>query len=134
MQNGAGTDTFTVDGNGNVDATSFTGDGSALTGLLQTQIAQVINAQTGTTYTLVDADHGKLVTLDNASAIALTLNTGLRSDFSCVILQKGAGVVTISGTATINEFDSFTDTEGQWAFVSIIHLTGDVYALQGRLA
>lgn len=100
----------------------------------QNDITQEVNAQVGTTYTLLDADHGKLVTLDNASAIALSVNTGLRSDFACVILQKGAGVVTIGGTATVNEFDGFTDTAGQWALASISHLGSDVYISQGRLA
>jgi hypothetical protein len=32
-----------------------------------------INAQTGTTYTTVLADDGKLVTCDNAASIALTI-------------------------------------------------------------
>ncbi len=105
-----------------------------ITGLDQNAITQEINAQTGTSYTLLDSDHGKLVTLDNASAIALDVDTGLRSDFACVILQKGAGVVTIGGTATVNEFDGFTDTAGQWALVSISHLGSDIFISQGRLA
>jgi hypothetical protein len=103
-------------------------------GVTQSMLTQEINAQTGTTYTLVDADHGKLVTLDNAAAIALNVNTGLRADFACAILQKGAGVVTIGGTATVNEFDGFTDTAGQWALASISHLGSDIFFAQGRLA
>lgn len=105
-----------------------------ITGLDQNAITQEINAQTGTSYTLLDADHGKLVTLDNGSGIALTVSDGLRSDFACTVLQKGAGVVTFTeDSTTINEFDGFEDTAGQWALASISHLGSDVYVLQGRL-
>jgi hypothetical protein len=125
-------DTACTDGNFLYDGDSI--PVADITGLDQNAITQEINAQVGTTYTLVDADHGKLVTLDNASAIALSVNTGLRSDFACTILQKGAGVVTIGGTATVNEFDGYTDTAGQWALASISHLGSDVFISQGRLA
>jgi len=36
-------------------------------------------------------------------------------------------------STTINEFDGFEDTAGQWALASISHLGSDVYVLQGRL-
>jgi hypothetical protein len=95
-----------------------------------------INAQTGTSYTLQDSDNGKLVTLSNSSAITLTVPTGLSSDFACVLLQKGAGKVTISpaATVTVNNADSKTQTEKQWALASITHLGSNVYFTQGRLA
>ena len=102
-------------------------------GVATIELGLDINAQTGTTYTLVDDDHGKLVTLDNASAITLDVDTGLRSDFQCVLLQKGAGQVTIGGTATVNNADSFNVTEKQWCFVNLIHLGSDVYVSDGRL-
>ena len=125
-------DTAVTDGNILYDGDSI--PAADISGLDQNAITQEINAQTGTSYTLVDADHGKLVTLDNAAAIALSVNTGLRSDFACAFLQKGAGVVTVGGTATVNEFDSFTDTAGQWALASLSHLGSNVFLLQGRLA
>ena len=95
-----------------------------------------VNAQTGTTYTLLGSDHGKTVSLDNASAIVLTVPAGLRADFYCYIVQKGVGVVTIteSGT-TVNNFDNHTDTAGQWAGVSLVGGFGtNVYLSQGRTA
>jgi len=93
----------------------------------------VINAQTGTSYTLVNADKGKLVTLNNASDIDLDVDTGLDSDFWCVIMQKGAGQVTIAGTATIHNADNADKTEKQWAKASIEHLGSDVFVTDGRL-
>lgn len=101
--------------------------------IAQGDLTQEINAQTGTSYTLVDSDHGKLVTMSNASAITLNINTGLRSDFACSILQKGAGQITVAGTATINNIDTANKSEGQWALFSVSHLGSDVYFTQGRL-
>jgi len=49
------------------------------------------NTQTGTTYTLVLADKDKMVTLNNASAITLTVQ---------VTLAQGAGVTIQSTGAT----------------------------------
>lgn len=67
-----------------------------------------INAQTGTTYTTVLADNGKLVTASNASAITITIPlnssvaypTGAQITFA----QIGAGQVSIQGAGgvTIN--------------------------------
>lgn len=69
---------------------------------------QSINAQTGTTYTIVLTDVEKLVTLSNASAITLTLPqdsdvavpVGARIDLA----QIGAGQVTVAAGsgATVN--------------------------------
>lgn len=92
-----------------------------------------INVQTGVAYTLVNSDKGKLVTLDNAAAIALDVDTGLDADFFCNIMQKGAGQVTIGGTATVNNADGATKTEKQWALASIISLSSDVFVSEGRL-
>jgi hypothetical protein len=74
----------------------------------KSDLALVQNAQTGTTYTLAAADFTKLVTLSNASPVAVTLpleatvpwpaGTTLR------LLNQGAGLVTVAGAVgvTIN--------------------------------
>jgi hypothetical protein len=60
-----------------------------------------INAQTGTSYTTVLADNGKLTTLTNASAIAVTIppNSSVAYPVGAQInmAQLGAGQVTVSG-------------------------------------
>ena len=58
--------------------------------------AQTLNAQTGTSYTIVSGDVGKLVTLTNAAAIALTVPTGVATVGQRIDLaQLGAGQVTV---------------------------------------
>jgi len=64
-----------------------------------------INAQTGTTYTTVLDDNGKLITLTNASAIAVTipLNSSVAYPVGAQLnfAQLGAGQVTVSGASGV---------------------------------
>jgi hypothetical protein len=79
------------------------GGGSSGAVTLATNVAT--NAQTGTTYTLALADNGKLVTLANASAVAVTipLNSSIALPVGAVIMMAayGAGAVTISGAGGV---------------------------------
>lgn len=60
------------------------------------------NAQTGTTYTLVIADLGKLVTLSNASAITLTVPPSVFTTGNIINIQQiGAGQVTLAQGAGV---------------------------------
>jgi hypothetical protein len=97
----------TVTGTGTVTSVAtgcgLTGGTITTTGTLKTSNA--VNAQTGTTYTVVDGDCGKLVTTTNASAIAITLpQAGASSSFvsgwSADFQNRGAGTATITPTTS----------------------------------
>lgn len=80
---------------------------SADIGYLSTQLGiNAVNAQTGTTYTIVAGDKSKLITFCNSSATAVSLpqGTGLfAAPFSFEVLNYCAGAVTITPTtSTIN--------------------------------
>lgn len=61
-----------------------------------------LNAQTGTTYTAVAADSGKLVTLSNASSITLTLPPSVYAVGEQInFVQLGAGQVTFAQGAGV---------------------------------
>ena len=92
-----------------------------------------LNDQTGTTYTLTSSDNGKVVTLNNANAITLTIAASLGDGFNCLIVQKGAGQVTLSAAAgvTVANRSSETKTAGQYATVSVINIGSDTYILSG---
>lgn len=71
------------------------------------RLSLTINAQTGTSYAVVDGDCGKLVSLSNASPVAVTLPQANGSTFisgwSVDFQNKGAGTVTITPTvSTVN--------------------------------
>lgn len=94
-----------------------------------------INAQTGTTYTLVPGDCGKIITLSNASAITVTVPTGLGAGFNCVLVQIGAGQVTFSpSSTTVNNRQSHTKIAGQYGAVGLVAYTATVFVLSGDTA
>lgn len=80
-----------------------------------------LNAQTGTTYTLVAADTGKVVECTNAAAITLTLPATAAEGFCCTVVQGGAGQITLTpaGSATSRNRQSHTKTAGKWAAVTL---------------
>jgi hypothetical protein len=81
----------------------LTGGGSSGAVTLAASVAT--NSQSGTTYTLALADNGKLVTLANASPVAVTipLNSSVALPVGAVIMMSafGAGAVTISGAGGV---------------------------------
>lgn len=76
---------------------------------------ETVNAQVGTTYTVVAGDAGKLVTLSNASAVAVTVPSGVFASGQFAHFEnKGAGDVTITTTsATINGAATFVTHTNQ---------------------
>lgn len=81
----------------------LTGGGSS--GAVSLAVNTATNAQTGTTYTTVLADNGKLVTLSNASPITATipLNSSVTYPVGAQITfaRYGAGSVTLVGAAGV---------------------------------
>jgi hypothetical protein len=66
---------------------------------------RLVNAQTGTSYTVLNTDRGKLVTFTNGSAVAVTLpQAGASAQFTkgwfCDVQNRGAGAVTITPTTS----------------------------------
>jgi len=99
-----------------------------------------INAQTGTSYELVAGDAGKLVTCDNAAAIALTVpvnaDVAMAVGTTILIAQKGAGIVTLTpeGGVTLSSRGALLDTAGQYAMVTITKISTDVWFCAGDTA
>lgn len=98
----------------------------------------VTNAQTGTSYTLVLADAGKLIELNNAAAITLTVPTNSSVAFpigtKIDLLQTGAGQVTVGGAGvTINATPGLKLSE-QWAAASLVKRATDTWVLIGNLS
>jgi hypothetical protein len=97
-----------------------------------------LNAQTGTTYTLVLTDNGKLVTLDNASAITVTvpLNSSVAFATGAIVnlQQIGAGQVTVAGASGVTINGTGTKTRAQWSAASLVKTATDTWTLIGDLA
>ena len=99
-----------------------------------------LNAQTGTTYTLVLADAHKLVTQSNASAITTTIPPNSSVVFEVGdqvnLLQLGAGQVTVAAGAgvTIRSEGSKLKLKGQYAAATCIKIGSDEWVLVGNLS
>lgn len=89
-----------------------------------------INAQTGTTYTLVVGDAGKTVTLSNAAAVAVTLPqdsvANLPTGAVVNFYNLGAGTVTISAGAGAT-FQGGPLTAAQYGCAAVIKLSANTY-------
>jgi hypothetical protein len=96
-----------------------------------------LNAQTGTTYTLVLTDNGRLVTLNNAAAITLTVPLNATVAFATGAIinlqQIGAGQVTVAGAAGVTLNGTGTKTRAQWSAASLVKTATDTWTLIGDI-
>lgn len=102
-----------------------------------------INAQTGTTYTLVLADNGKFITSSNTSAITVTIppnsSVAYATGAQVNIIQKGAGQVTISqGSGVTIRSTGATATapklRAQYSSATCIYEGSDIWYVVGDIA
>lgn len=107
-----------------------------------------VDARTTTSETIGLASQGKLVTLNNAAAIAVTLDSTVPSGFFCAIQVIGAGAATLtpsSGTIDGAASASLATLNGAWLFfdgtnwhsegnaASLASVTSSVTALQNQM-
>lgn len=109
--------------------------------LLSTDIPSVtVNSQTGTSYTLVLADAGKVVERSNASANTLTVppNSSVAFPVGTVISwsQEGAGLTTIvqGSGVTITSRGGLLASAGQYAEGTLRKRATDSWRLTGDIA
>jgi hypothetical protein len=96
----------------------------------------LINTQTGTTFAPALTDAGRLITLNNASAIAVTIAADATTDFpvgtQLLLMQLGAGQVTVSGAVGVTVISrSGTKTAGQYALISLIKVAANQWVVGG---
>ena len=103
----------------------------------QAGVVGTVNTQTGTSYTLVLADKGKVVEMNNASPNTLTVPTNASAAFPLrtliTIVQYGAGQTTIaaSGGVTLRSLGGALKTVGQYAAVSLYKRGTDEWIVFG---
>ena len=99
-----------------------------------------INAQTGTTYTTVLTDDGKLITADNASPIALTIPPassvayGIGTQIN-IMQMDATGTVTITAGAgvTLRSDGAKLKTNAQYAVATCLKIASDNWVVVGNL-
>tara|TARA_R110002020_G_scaffold17433_1_gene61239 strand:+ start:121 stop:609 length:489 start_codon:yes stop_codon:yes gene_type:complete len=106
---------------------SYDFGGNAISGFDAT-----LNDQTGTAYTLLASDNGKVVVLNNSSAVTVTVPSGLGAGFNCSFVQKGAGQVSFSASGTtIYNRQSHTKIKAQYGVASLLAYAANVFVLAG---
>jgi hypothetical protein len=119
-------------------ADALTVTGAVTAGSLVAPLA--INAQTGTTYTFVAADAGKLVTSSNGSAQTITIppNSSVAFDIGTQIMVQNLGSANATlaqgSGVTIQSKDSAKEIDGQYAAATCIKTATDTWSLIGALA
>lgn len=102
-----------------------------------------INTQTGTTYTTVIDDNGKLVTLSNASAIAVTipLNASVAYPVGAQLnlAQTGAGQVTVAGDSGVTVVSTGATaatpkTRAQYSTLTCVQTSTDNWLVMGDIS
>lgn len=102
-----------------------------------------LNAQTGTTYTFVLTDNGKLVTASNASAqtytIPLNSSVAYATGAQINLIQIGAGQVTIVGAGGVTvasnaATSSSPKCRNQYAAATLIKVATDTWYVIGDIA
>jgi hypothetical protein len=99
-----------------------------------------INAQTGTTYTTVLADDGKLITCSNASAIALTIPPnssvayGIGTQINIAQLSAGQVTITAGAGVTLNSEGSKLKLKGQYAVGTCVKTDTNTWFVVGNLS
>lgn len=97
--------------------------------------ASPYNAQTGTTYTLVDADANRVVSMNNASANTVTVPAGLSIEegIGIIVLQIGAGATTITPAVgvNINGANSSVVVPYRYKAVTLLCIGADAYVALG---
>jgi len=124
-----------------VDGTTISQSGRTISvaddGVDPTKVAGAVNAQTGTTYTLVAADDHKIVTMDNASANTLTIPTNASVAFptgaKIDVIMMGAGVTTVTGDTgvTVNDVSAGSGDLAQYGGCSLVKLATNEWVAIG---
>lgn len=99
-----------------------------------------VNAQTGTTYTLVLTDAGKIITATNGSAQTYTIpaNASVAFPVGTIInvIQAGSGVVTLEGDTgvTVNGTSAGSvDTTTQYQGAALLKTGADEWIISGAV-
>jgi len=94
-----------------------------------------IGDNANTSITLADADNNTVVRCTAATAVTLTVPSTLAAGFSCMVIQSGAGQITVTAGAgtTLNSFGALVKTAGLHAPASIIRVAAATYNLSGNL-
>lgn len=89
----------------------------------------------GTSYTLVEEDRSKILVFTNSSPVGLTVPLGLSALFDVMIVQSGAGQITVTPASgvTVNAALSANKTAYRYAVATLIPIGTNEFILSGEV-
>lgn len=114
---------------GNITS-SFLGNGYAIS-------SSIFTAQ-NSSYTLSQADDGKLVVVNSGSVVTITVTTSsISPTYSCMFYQSGSGTImftTASISVILRNRSGFSGSAGRYALASLLRVPNGDFVLGGDLA
>lgn len=93
--------------------------------------SRIINSQTDN-YTATPDDNGHVIVVTAGTGKTVTVPTNLPVGFNCLIVQGGAGQVTIAeSSTTIENVAGQSKTSAQFAIVALVSISPDTFILSG---
>lgn len=89
-----------------------------------------------TTRSLTQADDGYVLYCTAGTAITITTAAGIAAGFSCMIVQAGAGQITVAQGAgtTLSAYEAMLKSAGQYATLTLFTPVADTFILAGQAA
>lgn len=121
-----------IQGNAIVAADGYLVDnGGVMNRMAHSDSGFIVNTVTGTADALATADINTYIEYTNGAAVAVTLNTGVGVQGNWIVIeQAGAGQVTVSGTATLNNANGLR-TKTQRSIIVLYCTATDVWTVGG---
>lgn len=129
------TGTITASGSTGAAGTFLSSTGTGIAWAAAAQSDLTLNAQTGTTYSVVSSDKNKLITLNNSNSITVTIpaatfTTGQQINF----LQLGTGQVTFQGDGTSTIVSNpGVKSRAQYSIATAICIATNTFLLTGDI-
>ena len=124
-----------LDVTGDVGVSGNLSGGNTTASTLSGFAANFNNIITGSTYSLLASDNGKIISINVSSAFSLTIPTGLPVGFNCTIVQYGSGQITLlnSGT-TLKNRNNYNKSAGQYSIITIVNMGSETYITSGEMS
>lgn len=120
---------------GNISTTGNLTGGNTASSTLSGFAANFNTITTGSTYSLVPADNGKIININVASGITVTVPSSLPIGFNCTLVQYGNGQITLATSGTIlKNRSSYTKSAGQYSIMTIINMGSETYIVSGEMS
>lgn len=90
------------------------------------------STQSGTTYTIVEADRNTVIKFTSSSTVTVTIPSGLSANFFCTLVKDGTGDVVLATSGTTIESTALTISE-RYTSCLIFNKGSEVYGAYGAL-